>query len=273
MDLAPVISDLPGALWSIAFADATTGATIAEYQPDELLPSASVGKLLLLAALAERLEDDPALAAHTLDRSHLEAVGDSGLWQHLGTTSITVADAATLVFAVSDNLASNALTAFLGHDDIRSARHRFGFAQTDLLDFVRDHREPGHPPTLSVATTAELCGFMTAIHQHQLISAHASQWLRDGLALNVDLSLIPHHLGLDPLSHHNPQAAPGVANKTGTDPGILADTGLIDIDNRVIAYGAICNLVDAPLFANDPHQATRLARHSMQDLGRHLLGL
>jgi len=271
MDVIELLPDLPGARWSVMFRDTTTGTTIADSQPDELLPAASVGKLLLLAHLAERLDRNPALADVPLDRAALDPVGDSGLWQHLEAPTMTVADAATLVFSISDNLASNALTRLLGIDEIRSARRRFGFEHSDLFDVVRGHREPDHPPMLSLATAAELCGFMTAVHHGHLISSNASHWLRHGMSLNVDLSLIPHYLGLDPLHHSGPEIAPGVANKTGTDPGVLADTGLLAVEDRVIAYGVICYFADASIFTLEPDEATRMVRQTLHELGRRLM--
>lgn len=262
VDLDPLVDAVPGTRWSIRLCDASTGAVIGDHHPDMALPAASVGKLVLLAFLAELIDDDPSIAREMIDRRRVEPVADSGIWRHLDVDRLTLADAATLVFSVSDNLATNALLDRFGRADVRAARHRYGFEATDLHDVVRDQRRVTDPPTLSRATAAELADFMIAVHRGELISPGASAWLRRGMSLGVDMSMIPHVLGLDPLHHAGPESPPGVALKTGRDRGIRADTGLLATGDVVVAYAVI---VDVPAGAEDGAMA------AMQAIGRSLV--
>ncbi|HEY7072859.1 MAG TPA: serine hydrolase, partial [Acidimicrobiales bacterium] len=72
-----------GAQWSISVADLDTGATLGELDPDACLSTASVGKLLALIELAERVGGGDADLATLVARTDADRVADSGLWQHL----------------------------------------------------------------------------------------------------------------------------------------------------------------------------------------------
>ena len=109
----PVNLKSDGVIWSIHVRSLTTGATFAR-DDATALSTASVGKVLLLAEVARRLEDGSLSPDECLTRTPAESVADSGLWQHLSTDSLTVCDAAVLVAAVSDNLATNVLLRHVG---------------------------------------------------------------------------------------------------------------------------------------------------------------
>lgn len=230
--------------WGVVVRDVDSGAVLLDHQGDKVLDAASVGKLILLAHTGNELLDDPALGEIRLDRRTVAPVSDSGIWQHLSVEELPISDIARLVFIGSDNLGTNVLLEYFGIDRVRAFRTNLGLNHTDLLDVVRDHRRPGDPEILSRGTAAELCRFMMDIARGELGGPGLSGWLRDGLSLNVDLSMVPHPLGLDPLAHArrpgNP-TIPAVANKTGTDSGVRADTGIISLASRELAYAALCN--------------------------------
>ncbi|MDZ7839753.1 MAG: serine hydrolase [Gammaproteobacteria bacterium] len=230
--------------WGVVVRDVGSGAVLLDHQGDSVLDAASVGKLILLACAGNALLDDPALGGHRLDRRTVPPVSDSGIWQHLSVDELPVSDIARLVFICSDNLATNVLLEHFRIDRVRAFRSRLGLNHTDLLDVVRDKRRPEDPETLSRGTAAELCRFMMAVARGELAGPGLSGWLRDGLSLNVDLSMVPHPLGLDPLARARrpgDRTIPGIANKTGTDRGVRADTGIITLGSRELAYAALCN--------------------------------
>jgi beta-lactamase class A len=230
--------------WGVVVRDVGSGAVLLDHRGDSVLDAASVGKLILLAYTGNALLADPALGERPLDRRTVAPVFDSGIWQHLSIDELPVSDIARLVFIGSDNLATNVLLNYFGIHRVRAFRTNLGLKHTDLLDVVRDHRRPGDPETLSRGTASELCRFMMDIARGELDGPGLSGWLREGLSLNVDLGMVPHPLGLDPLAHARgpgDRTFPAVANKTGTDRGVRADTGIITLASREVAYAALCN--------------------------------
>jgi beta-lactamase class A len=272
--LIPTLRAMPEVSWSICVRDGA-GAPLLSWQPDAVLPTASVGKVLLLAEVARRLEDGELDAADLLPRDPELWVGDSGLWQHLTAGLLPVADLATLVGAVSDNLATNVLLARVGPDAARRPATGLGLVATGLHDRLRDLRDAaaGHPPTLSTGTAAELTALLHALNTGALPGgARVLGWLR----LNTDLSMVASAFGLDPLAHAAPDLGLLLANKTGTDAGIRADIGVVvpapdgePDPARALGYAALAHW--APDLEPDHERRTRLAVLAvMRRLGEHL---
>lgn len=229
--------------WSVVVRDVETGAAILDQDGSRVVRAASMGKLILLAFAGNVILDDPESGKVRLDRRAVAPVSDSGIWQHLDIDQLSVADILDLVFMASDNLATNVLLDHFGLERVRGFRPAVGLSHTDLLDIVRDRRGPDDPETLSRATAVELCSFMTRVARSELVTPSLSGWLRRGLSLGMDLSMVPSPLGLDPLARVDAHA-PGdalAANKTGTDAGIRADAGIIGLGAREVAYAVICN--------------------------------
>lgn len=109
---------LRGTRWSVRLRHAGSGAVMAEHEPTRVLGSASVGKLILLVEVASRIDEGSLAPAALLSRRSVPWVADSGLWQHLTAEELSVADAATLVGSVSDNLATNVLIDAVGLEAI-----------------------------------------------------------------------------------------------------------------------------------------------------------
>jgi beta-lactamase class A len=189
--------------WSALITD-EHGHVLLEQEPDAVLSIASVGKLLLLIAVAERY-DDAELARTRVSRSASAPVADSGLWQHLNSESLSLRDLVVLVSAVSDNWATNALLSQVGLEAVRECAVRWGMDQTQLLDIVRDERDPRDEtcaPRLAQGTARELCALVRSLHSSPPHSpgARLVSWLRT----NTDLSLVASAIGLDPLAHADP---------------------------------------------------------------------
>ena len=182
-----------------------------------MLPTASVGKILLLIEVSARLTDRDFSGYGILDKTARDSVGDSGIWQHLQAPSLPVADLASLVGATSDNLATNVLLRQIGLPAVRARTESLGLLRTALLDLVRDSRGPDDAPQLSVGSTAELTWLFGALARGEVVDQLTSSRVLGWLSLNSDLSLVASAFGLDPLSHRGADHGLQLVNKTGTD--------------------------------------------------------
>jgi beta-lactamase class A len=236
MDIQDVVDEVvagtPHVRWSIVI-----GA--AAHEPDRRLSTASIGKILLLAETARQLEERLIDPGEPLARRPELAVADSGLWQHLATDALPVADLAVLIAAVSDNYATNVLLDRVGLAAVAELTRRLGLRETALNDRVRRRREPHHPPTLSHGSARELAGLMAGIARRELVSPGVSEQLDRWLATGADLSMLAAALHLDPLAHTDRDGGRQLRNKTGTDTLIRADAGFLRPD--LIAYAVVAN--------------------------------
>lgn len=200
---------------------------------------ASVGKLILLAEVARRLEAGEVGGGEPLRRTDEDAVADSGLWQHLGLEALTVLDACALIGGVSDNLATNVLLRHVGLPAVAAAGEALGLRSTVLLDRSRDIRLPSDPPRLASGSAAELVGLIARIARDELpwpgVGARIAGWLR----LNTDLSMVAAAFGFDPLAHVEPDRGLSLVNKTGTNRGVRVDVGSVATSGRTVDYAVL----------------------------------
>ena len=228
------IDGVPGTVrWSVSIA--IGGRVAAERDADAVLPTASMGKVLLLAEVARRLEDGSLRADTHVAIEPGDAVGDSGLLQWMAEPSLSVASLAALVAGASDNLATNALLRVIGIDAVDRFRAGAGLEAIRLLDRIRDRRGPGDPPWPSQGSAAELRYMFAAIDTGTFVSSAVSTRLLGWLRLNADLSMVAAPWCLDPLAHD------ALASKTGTDAGVRADAGALRVGGRVATYAALAS--------------------------------
>ncbi|MEY2847596.1 MAG: hypothetical protein RI885_261 [Actinomycetota bacterium] len=254
-----------GAKVSAAAVDLQSGQSLIAIDDRIVLPTASIGKILLLIEVSARLTVNEAASLDILDRTAAESVGDSGVWQHLHAPSLPVTDVAALVGATSDNVATNVLLREVGLDAVRTRAEALGLTKTALLDVVRDERGPDDAPQVSVGSVAELTWLMTALSRGQIIDQATSERVLGWLSNNVDLSLVASSFGLDPLAHRVPDHGIRLINKTGTDQGVRSETGLLNGPRAGVAYALTVQFTDTSL-------STRLAVHdAMRTFGLDLL--
>jgi beta-lactamase class A len=258
----------PGVRWGVCVRDVGTGRVLASRNPDHPLPTASVGKLLLLIEVARRIEAGHLDAGELLRRTPEDAVADSGLWQHLRVDALPVADLAVLVGSVSDNLATNVLLRHVGLEPVAAVGRDLGLTHTRLHDAVRDRRGPEHPPTLSTGTAGELAALLAACARGEALSPRVSAQLLDWLAGSADTSMVAAALHLDPLAHVQPDRGLLLRHKTGTDDGIRADVGLLRGHQAGISY-AVCARWEPSQGTSADARGTVL--EAMAELGRQLL--
>jgi len=225
--------------WSVCIREAGTGAVLASVSADAVLPTASVGKVFLLREVARQVEAGELRLDERLERTPEDAVADSGLWRHLDAGALSVGDLATLVGAVSDNLATNVLLRRVGLERVQAGTQELGLRVSALHDRVRDERTAAHPPTLSSGSAAELSRFFA--RPRDRVAARVLDWL----GLGVDLSMVASAFGLDPLAHAEPDRGLRLWHKTGADAGVRADAGLLDGPAGTVAYAVLARFPDA----------------------------
>lgn len=237
---------LPGVDWSMAIIDLGSGEVLASHEPDRLLSSASVGKVFALLELAERLRGGGVTASQPLDRRSVTPVADSGLWQHLSSDVLPLADVAQLVGAVSDNWATNVLIDFLGIEAIRARAKQWAPRGSDLIDVVRGLRRPSDPPHLSQGCATDHVEILARLWAERETPDAVGQRVLTWLAPGLDLSMVASAWHQDPLSHAEEYAGPIITNKTGTNLGVRADVGVIDSGGRATAYAVLANWHEDP---------------------------
>lgn len=211
--------DLPGTL---AFSVPGWG----EQRADEVLPLASVGKLLLLASAARgfaagALDPDERLALLDEDYS-----AGSGLLLRLSAREWTLLDLARLTASVSDNTATNALLRRVGLERVAADAVALGLRQTRVLDRIREPRLPEHPPTFAVGTARELASLVEVIADDREWGPLLMEWMAGCLDRSMVAAAIPHDPE-DATVRELPVSGLWVANKTGTDVGTRCDVGVV----------------------------------------------
>ncbi len=240
---------LAGVQVSARATDLATGRVLFSVDDHVVMPTASIGKVLLLVEVASRLSGASAEALTVLDRSPLDAVGDSGIWQHLQSPSLPVADLAALIGGASDNLATNVLLRYVGLEAVRARTESLGLTHTALLDLVRDHRGPDDAPQLSIGSAKELTWLFASLARGEVVSPEVSQRVVGWLSLNADLSLVASAFGLDPLAHRMPDHGLLLMNKTGTDGGVRSEAGVLRGPRASVAYAVSAYFADTQLSA------------------------
>lgn len=236
------------AKWSVRIVDAATGAELFAHEPDVSCETASIGKVFLLIEVAERLEDGRLQPDDRIEIPEEHFVRDSGLLYRMLDRRITVEDAALLVGAVSDNLATNALISMCGLDQVRAVSHSLGLQRTELHDYIRDERLPGMPWTPSFGTARELAELMRMLGTGEVRSPAVSERVLGWLAAGTDTSMLADSLQLDPLAHAGPEyQGIDLQHKTGTTSFCRADIGYVSGPNGKVAYAALANWRDADI--------------------------
>ena len=235
--------------WRVSVIDVGRERVLAQRDPDTVQRTASLGKLLLLIEVAKRFEDGSLDPTETLRPTDDDLVRDSGLWWHLSSRSLALADCAALVGAFSDNLATNVLlTRVGGAEPVRAT------ARAEGLDGVRLHRKvrdtapapgTGSPYGLSSGSARACADLMARLHRRDVGSPAVCARVLGWLGLNADLSMVAGAFGLDPLCHNEPDRGVQLWNKTGTIADVLGDVGLVSGPAAVVSYAVLTEHDDA----------------------------
>ncbi|WP_426185379.1 serine hydrolase [Microbacterium sp. TWP3-1-2b2] len=231
--------------WSIRIVDAVTGEALAEHEPDAVCETASIGKVFLLIEVARRLEDGRLRADQRVEIPAEHVVADSGLLYRMLDQRLTVHDAALLVGAVSDNLATNALISLCGLDDVRSVAVELGYRDTSLHDYIRNERTSDMPWTPSYGTGRELADVMRRLGAREVISPAVSEQVLGWLAADTDTSMLADAFLLDPLAHPDAEyQGMLLRHKTGSTSFARIDIGWLQGPAATVAYAVAANWKD-----------------------------
>ena len=226
-----------GAQWSISVR--TEGSEVAYYRGRECLSSASLGKIVLLVALAEKaVSGDVSL--EDVYTSTVQEVSGTGILQAVGLGPMSVGGLAYLVGSVSDNQATNLLINVVGWEKITEVNERYFSGWRGLLDYVVDYRTRGE---FSSGSGEEYCSLIeSALLGDGRVVDEAVNLITRWLSLGGDLSLVPHSLGNipGPVWGVSGQEV-SVLNKTGRDTGIMSDAGVMRRGSRAVSYAVLCN--------------------------------
>ncbi|MEU4015498.1 serine hydrolase [Microbacterium sp. NPDC028030] len=243
----------PRATWSVRLLDANTGDTLAEHDPHTQCETASIGKIFLLLEVARRLEDGTLAPDDRIEIPDEHRVEDSGLLYRMHDQRVTVHDAALLVCAVSDNLATNALIHLCGLEQVRSVAQALGYRETSLHDYIRNERTPDLPWTPSYGTAAELSDIMRRLGTGEAFSPAVSARVLDWLAADTDTSMTADAFLLDPLAHVEAEYQGLVLrHKTGSVSFARVDVGLLRGPEAAIAYAVAANWKGSPVDLRAP---------------------
>ncbi|SMY12203.1 serine hydrolase [Brevibacterium jeotgali] len=251
--------------WSIDVVDLATGLPLLRHEPDRVLGTASVGKIFLLLEAAARIADGRLDPAARLPIRPEHEVADSGLLHLFRERTITVADACLLVGAVSDNLATNALTDLCGSDAVRAVSAGLGLQSTAFLDVIRDERTDAHPWAPSCGTAQELSRLFAMLHAGEAVSEDVSARVLKHLAAGVDASMVAGGLHLDPLAHLAADGGVLLRHKTGHDTGVRVDAGVVVGAGGGVAYAAGANW--SPAADTGPHGVRVVVETHMRAIG------
>jgi beta-lactamase class A len=227
--------------------DLASGRQLFSIDDYVVMPTASIGKVLLLVEVAARLGQPDMSALALLEREATGPVGDSGTWQHLQVPTLPIADIAALIGSTSDNLATNVLLRSVGLDAVHARTERLGLKRLALLDLVRDHRGPDDAPGLSVGSMKELTWLFSELARGEVVNAETSRRVVGWLSLNTDLSLVASAFGLDPLAHREDDHGLTLFNKTGSDAGVRAEAGVLRGPRAGVAYAVAACFADTDL--------------------------
>jgi len=236
-----------GVTVSASVVDLHTSRTLVSIDDRVALPTAGVGKILLLIEVSARITTRDAAGFGILDKTPGDAVGGPGIWQRLQAPALPVTDLALLVGATGDNLATNVLLRQVGLDSVRARSVALGLSRTALLDLVRDRRGPDDAPQLSIGSTAELSWLFSALARGQVADAVTSQRVLGWLSHNADLSMVSSAFGLDPLSHRTAETGLRLINQTGTDVGVRSEVGLLSGSRTGVAYAVTVQFTDTTI--------------------------
>ncbi len=232
----------PRATWSVRVVDAVDRGILAEHDPHVQCETASVGKIFLLLEVARRLEEGTMDADERIVIPDEHRVEDSGLLYRMRDQNICVEDAALLVGAVSDNLATNALIHRCGLDAVRAVAPALGYERTSLHDYIRDERTPDLPWTPSYGTAAELADLMRRLGAGDAFSPAVSTRVLTWLSADADTSMVADAFLLDPLAHADSEYQGMVLrHKTGSVGFARIDVGHLSGPAAGVAYAVAAN--------------------------------
>lgn len=239
---------------SASAADLDSGDVLLAIDENVSLPTAEVGNLLLLIEVAASLGDGTLSPADDIARdsaadesTEVDDPRAGGLWSSMLQASLTVLDAATLIGAVRDPVATNALARRVGLDAVHARGVSLGLGKTALLDFARARRGPDDAPQVSVGSTRELQTLLRELVAGRCVDTGASNRVLGWLSTGTDLSMVASAFGLDPVAHRDRDHGLQLVNLAGSAPGVRSEVGALRGPSRGVSYAVTVAFDDTEL--------------------------
>jgi beta-lactamase class A len=223
-----------------------TGELLA-FDPDRVMPTASVIKLAVMAEVFRQEQAGSLSLAERIVLDEGNRVGGSGVLKDLSPgLALSVLDYTTLMITVSDNTATNMLIDRLGGVDPvnRFVREQLGLETITLHRKVsfppRPESDGGGRPPLGEASPRHLMELVSLIWQRRLVSPRACDDMLAILGRQHFLDQVPRFLRCAGLAERTgPPGDIKVACKTGMVDGTRADAGLLLLRDRAVAYAVM----------------------------------
>jgi beta-lactamase class A len=206
---------------------------------DDPFPAASTIKLAILVALFREVDAGRLDLNERLAVDAAAPVPGSGVlgWLSPGL-SLSLADLAYLMIAVSDNTASNLLLEAVGMDRVGVTIADLGLRATALnRRFLGRAPDPGEPE--NVTSAADLVSLLTAIAEGTAATPTSCERMRALLALQQDR---------DRLARYLPSGVE-FGGKSGTLPGLAHDAGLLSTPGGTLAIAVLTRGFSDPYLA------------------------
>ncbi len=226
--ISVLAGDFSGQL-AVSAVDLATGERI-DWQPDLILPTASVIKVPILLALLRQVDSGGAdLDARVTLRAE-ERVGGSGVLKVFdGGLRPTVRDVATLMIAVSDNTATNMVLDLIGGTEpVNTAMADLGLRTITLHNTVDFELIGDDVRRLGEASVRDLCELNRLIATRQAFGEQVSATAEEILSTQQYLDQAMRYTLANPYARELGVVAPlSVASKTGFFTGTRVDAGIV----------------------------------------------
>lgn len=228
-------------LWAV---NLRSGAVVG-LAPDAVVPTASVGKVVLLCHALERTSllrlglecAVPVLPAHR--------AGGSGVLKLLPSVDrMPLIEAARLMVDVSDNTATNAILEWVGGPErVTSWARRNGLKHTTVYSYISEAvTQSGTRSVFAESTVHELSDLMVSLAQEGASPGSWQHAALDILSGQQFLDLIPRYWVLDVAAdlYGRSVRGPECCCKTGFLPGLRAEAGCVRSNGEaVMAYAIV----------------------------------
>ena len=226
--ISQLADDFSGQL-AVCAVDLSTGERV-DWQPDLVLPTASVIKVPVLIALLRRVDQGGIDLDARVTMKAEERVGGSGVLKLFdGGLQPTVRDVATMMIAVSDNTATNMVIDLVGGTEpVNAAMAELGLPTVTLHNAVEFEVIGDDVRRLGEASVGDLCELNRLIATRQAFGDRVSALAEEILSTQQYLDQALRYTLANPYARELGLVAPlSVASKTGFFTGTRVDAGIV----------------------------------------------
>lgn len=207
------------------------------YRADEVMPTASTIKLLVLVEVVRQAEQEGRFSLDDpLPMVEADRTGGSGVLKDLSpTVLLSIRDLATLMIALSDNTATRALVRLAGRERIEEAGRSWGMIRTTV---PFDRAPDGDARNYAASTPRDLVRLLRLIATDELVSPPASATIRDILVTQQYHDQIARYLPYSQYQRVGPlhQGPVVVRSKSGfmsdSHGAVRVDAGIVEINGE-----------------------------------------